>query len=115
MVGSVALGVLLACGLTVMGMEAQGQTKPNIVFVLTDDQFPGTENAMPALKNNVTSQGVKFTNMISTFPLCCPGRATIHARAVRPQHPDLRQLASRRGVGEVQGHGVCTTAPWPPG
>jgi len=77
LLASVALGSLLACGATLVGMEAQGQAKPNIVFVLTDDQFPGTENAMPALKSNVTSQGVKFTNMTSTFPLCCPGRATI--------------------------------------
>ena len=77
MLASMALAVLLASGATLVGMEAQGQTKPNIVFVLTDDQFPGTENAMPALKGNVTSQGVKFTNMTSTFPLCCPGRATI--------------------------------------
>jgi arylsulfatase A-like enzyme len=77
LLASVALGSLLAGGATLVGMEAQGQTKPNIVFVLTDDQFPGTENAMPALKANVTSEGVKFTNMTSTFPLCCPGRATI--------------------------------------
>jgi N-acetylglucosamine-6-sulfatase len=56
------------------GREA---AQANIVFVLTDDQFPGTENAMPRLKNNITSEGLKFTNMISTFPLCCPGRATI--------------------------------------
>jgi N-acetylglucosamine-6-sulfatase len=56
---------------------AQGQGKPNIVFVLTDDQFPGTEDAMPALKDNITTEGVKFTNMTSTYPLCCPGRATI--------------------------------------
>jgi len=74
---SMGIAVLLACGMTLVGMEAQGQAKPNIVFVLTDDQFPGTENAMPALKNNITSEGVKFTNMTSTFPLCCPGRATI--------------------------------------
>src|SRR5215211_9196430 len=51
--------------------------KPNIVFVLTDDQYPGTENAMPSLRNNITSKGLKFANMISTFPLCCPSRATI--------------------------------------
>ena len=51
--------------------------RPNIIFVLTDDQFPGTENLMPALKNNITNKGVEFTNMISTFPLCCPARATI--------------------------------------
>ena len=28
--------------------------KPNIVFVLTDDQYPGTENAMPSLRNNIS-------------------------------------------------------------
>jgi N-acetylglucosamine-6-sulfatase len=77
LLASMAFAVLLACGATFNGMEAQGQTKPNIVFVLTDDQFPGTENAMPNLKSNVTREGVKFTNMTSTFPLCCPGRATI--------------------------------------
>jgi N-acetylglucosamine-6-sulfatase len=77
MLASVAFGVLLACGLTLVGMEAHGQAKPNIVFVLTDDQFPGSENAMPNLKGDVTNRGVKFTNMTSTFPLCCPARATI--------------------------------------
>ena len=51
--------------------------KPNIIFVLTDDQFPGSENEMPNLKSDVTNEGVKFANMVSTFPLCCPGRATI--------------------------------------
>jgi N-acetylglucosamine-6-sulfatase len=59
------------------GSTADAAGKPNIVFVLTDDQFSGTENAMPNLKADVTSQGTKFTNMTSTFPLCCPGRATI--------------------------------------
>jgi hypothetical protein len=29
------------------------------------------------MKNNVIGQGARFTNMTSTFPLCCPGRATI--------------------------------------
>jgi N-acetylglucosamine-6-sulfatase len=61
----------------VQGVSAQTQQRPNIVFVLTDDQFPGTENKMPALKSNVVGQGTRFANMTSTFPLCCPGRATI--------------------------------------
>ena len=82
LLASIATAVLLANALLVMAMdsmrsEAAAAGQPNIVFVLTDDQFPGTENAMPALKTNVTSEGVKFTNMTSTFPLCCPGRATI--------------------------------------
>ena len=87
--GTVLASVALAIGMIFFGSyvgptnpmrKAQAQTtvaKPNIIFVLTDDQFPGTENAMPDLKANVTSEGVKFTNMTSTFPLCCPGRATI--------------------------------------
>jgi arylsulfatase A-like enzyme len=79
---SLATALLLASVvvlLTAIGSMKAGAaaTKPNIIFVLTDDQFPGTENAMPALKKNITSQGVKFTNMTSTYPLCCPGRATI--------------------------------------
>jgi N-acetylglucosamine-6-sulfatase len=56
---------------------AQVKARPNIVFVLTDDQMPGTENRMGALQNNIVSEGVRFSNTVSTFPLCCPGRATI--------------------------------------
>ena len=63
-----------------MAVEAgqENKHKPNIVFVLIDDALPGVENRMmPGLQNNVTSQGVKFSNTVSTYPLCCPGRATI--------------------------------------
>jgi N-acetylglucosamine-6-sulfatase len=82
LLASVALAVLLASGALLMAVEArkvsaQAQPKPNIIFVLTDDQFPGTDNEMPALKSNVIDQGVMFANMTSTFPLCCPARATI--------------------------------------
>jgi N-acetylglucosamine-6-sulfatase len=79
---SVATAVLFASVVvlvTVVGSirSAAAIERPNIIFVLTDDQFPGTQNAMPALKGNVTSKGLTFTKMTSTFPLCCPGRATI--------------------------------------
>jgi N-acetylglucosamine-6-sulfatase len=62
-----------------MAVEAgqENKHKPNIVFVLIDDALPGVENMMPGLQNNITSQGVKFSNTVSTSPLCCPGRATI--------------------------------------
>ena len=39
--------------------KARAQTtdaKPNIIFVLTDDQFTHTLNAMPALQNNLVSR-----------------------------------------------------------
>jgi N-acetylglucosamine-6-sulfatase len=70
-----ATAVLSAAG---CGAEVHHTSqKPNIIFVLTDDQFPGSEHEMPFLNRNVTNEGVEFTNMVSTFPLCCPGRATI--------------------------------------
>jgi N-acetylglucosamine-6-sulfatase len=60
------------------GVAAQTLERPNIVFVLTDDQFPGSEEQhMPNLNAEIVSKGVEFENMTSTFPLCCPGRATI--------------------------------------
>jgi arylsulfatase A-like enzyme len=76
------LGMLLAGGTALLSpgsgeVSAQTTQRPNVVFVLTDDQMPGTENRMPALQNNLVREGVKFVNMTSTFPLCCPGRATL--------------------------------------
>ncbi len=72
-----------------LGQSAEDEQKrPNIVFVLTDDQMPGTENRMTALKRDVIEEGVKFTNMTSTFPLCCPGRATL----LRGQYPHNTEI-----------------------
>ena len=43
---------------------------------------------MPALQNNLVGAGVKFTNTVSTYPLCCPGRATIQ----RGQYPHNTEI-----------------------
>src|SRR5215204_2697765 len=75
-----AVAAVLAAAVLAAGCGAEVRhtpQKPNIIFVLTDDQFPGTEDMMPGLKNDITNEGVTFTNMVSTFPLCCPARATI--------------------------------------
>ena len=88
--------------------------KPNIIFVLTDDQFPGTENKMPFLNTNITNEGVKFTNMVSTFPLCCPARATIQ----RGQYPHNTQILGnalpRGGWQKFKKLGEQNST-WPPG
>jgi N-acetylglucosamine-6-sulfatase len=75
-----AVAAVLAAAVLAAGCGAEVRhtpQKPNIIFVLTDDQFPGTEDMMPGLKNDITNEGVTFSNMVSTFPLCCPARATI--------------------------------------
>ena len=72
------------------------QARPNIIFVLTDDQMPGTENRMQALQNNLVGGGVKFSSTVSTYPLCCPGRATLQ----RGQYPHNTRIY---GNSEPQG------------
>jgi arylsulfatase A-like enzyme len=60
--------------------------RPNIVFIVTDDQrwdttdgthaLPG-EVVMPSVRSEIAGEGVEFTNGFDTTPLCCPSRATI--------------------------------------
>ncbi len=66
---------LLAVALTALLAPAAAQAKPNIVFIMTDDQtVPST-----SIQRNVSliqTQGTTFTETIASYPLCCPSRAT---------------------------------------
>jgi N-acetylglucosamine-6-sulfatase len=52
-------------------------TKPNILFVLTDDQTVSLAAQMPNLKRLVAGRGATFTHAYYNDPLCGPSRATI--------------------------------------
>jgi arylsulfatase A-like enzyme len=51
--------------------------RPNIIFIMTDDQPPQTVAYMPTVKNVLMAEGVNFENGFLTTPLCCPSRASI--------------------------------------
>jgi arylsulfatase A-like enzyme len=54
-----------------------GDTRPNIVVIMSDDQDDtGSMEIMTKVKNLLSDQGVTFTNSFVTFPLCCPSRAS---------------------------------------
>lgn len=74
-----AAALFLLVGLSASSAQAPAVAaeRPNVLFVLTDDQYPGSVAHMGALKSQVVSEGVRFDNTVSTYPLCCPGRATI--------------------------------------
>lgn len=56
--------------------EAASQERPNILFVLTDDQTASSISKMPKLRSLVVEKGTKFDNFFVTTPRCCPSRAT---------------------------------------
>ena len=57
----------------------RGQEKPNIVFLLTDDQdvTANSLDYMPKLNKLLRNEGMEFVNYFVPTGLCCPSRATI--------------------------------------
>ncbi|GAB4816016.1 hypothetical protein N2152v2_003062 [Parachlorella kessleri] len=56
--------------------HSEESSRPNIVFILTDDQG---DQHMPKLAKYIASEGINFTNYITNYALCCPSRTTILA------------------------------------
>jgi N-acetylglucosamine-6-sulfatase len=51
--------------------------RPNIIFILTDDQPYHSLAYMPFISNVLIPKSVNFERGFVTTPLCCPSRATI--------------------------------------
>ena len=85
MTGSLKKAALVAAACLVLpvapaaGAPARGaqvDARPNIVVIMTDDQTDKSMKVMRNLNNGVRRRGTTFTQAISTYPLCCPSRAT---------------------------------------
>lgn len=53
-------------------------SKPNILFILTDDQDLMLDSlmVMPNLQELIYDFGINFTNAFTTTPVCCPSRSS---------------------------------------
>jgi N-acetylglucosamine-6-sulfatase len=60
-------------------IPAAAATRPNVVFVLTDDQdlVLGSLGFMPRTRDLIARQGLTFANHFVPLSLCCPSRSTI--------------------------------------
>jgi N-acetylglucosamine-6-sulfatase len=97
LMATLLFGVLAGLGLTVaqtQSIRAQTtpSTKPNILFVLTDDMRASDLSYMPETTKLLAGGGVKFTRAFVTNSLCCPSRATI----LRGQYAHNHQILSNR-------------------
>ena len=69
--------VIVGVALLFAPSGAAAAPRPNIVFVLTDDQRFDTLGAMPTVQRELVGRGVTFTNAFVVNALCCPSRASI--------------------------------------
>lgn len=77
--GSVSGSVSERPSATAAGPRTHGPMgkKPNIVFLLADDQRLDAATCMPKLHERIAKKGVTFRKNFASTPLCCPGRSTI--------------------------------------
>ena len=75
--------LLLTVASTAPAQEQPRERRPNIVFVLSDDEDLGIHAYMPKVKALIEDEGAVFENFFASYPLCCPSRASI----LRGQYP----------------------------
>jgi arylsulfatase A-like enzyme len=72
---------------------AAASSRPNIVFILTDDQALYEMQALPSVQALIDDAGVDFSRAYVSYPLCCPARASLftgkymHNHGVRGNRP----------------------------
>ena len=74
------LGVLVvAAGISLGSPSAPAgpASRPNILFVLTDDMAKSELAVMPHVRSLLAEQGTSFSKAFVSVSLCCPSRTTI--------------------------------------
>src|SRR5712691_2073127 len=84
--GEAVLAVLLVAGCatspspdkrSAAGPATLARSKPNVLFVLTDDMRLDDLQFMPNVRALIGSQGVSFDSYFDNVTLCCPARTSI--------------------------------------
>jgi arylsulfatase A-like enzyme len=80
--------------------ERLKDSRPNIIFILTDDQPSHTVDYMPTIKNELMAKGVVFENGFVTTPLCCPSRVSILSGRYAHNHDVLNNTLPLGGASK---------------
>lgn len=77
----------------------QRTDKPNVLFILTDDQDQASIGRMNNLQDHLVEAGTSFPNAFVTTPVCCPSRATL----LRGQYAHNHGVLTNESPRGVQG------------
>ncbi len=53
--------------------------QPNLLMIMTDDQTVEAMRVLTAVNARIGGEGTTFTNSVTSYPLCCPSRATYYS------------------------------------
>jgi N-acetylglucosamine-6-sulfatase len=89
-------------------------SRPNILFILTDDMRASDLHYMPNTRNLLQKHGEKFTNAWVTRSLCCPSRATILRGQYAHNHKVWTNVSPSGGFWRFYDRGLenSTIATW---
>ena len=82
--GALVLPLLLALGAP--AACDMGHDRPNVIFIVTDDQAFSTLPHMQHVGRELAQAGITFENFILNDPICCPSRVTILLGQYRHNH-----------------------------
>jgi arylsulfatase A-like enzyme len=86
-------------------------TRPNIVFILTDDMALTDMQVMSRVKTLIVDEGTSFANFFVTNSLCCPSRASILRGQYVHNHKVTRNAHGFQNFRDF-GHESSTMATW---
>ena len=69
--------VLVASGLLIPSATTAADDRPNVVFIVTDDQRWDTLWAMPTVQSELVGKGMNFSNGFVVNASCCPSRTSM--------------------------------------
>lgn len=77
--------------------------RPNVVMIMTDDQTASYLSVMPSVRRLLGEQGTTFTDMTTSYPLCCPSRATYLTGQYAHNHGVLDNKQPYGGYPKLRG------------
>ncbi len=90
-------------------MAASGHDQPSVLLIVTDDMRYDDLEHMPNVQALLVEQGTTFSRFYSTFPLCCPARASMLTGQYAHNHGVLSNHAPYGGFEEFRDESTLAT------
>jgi N-acetylglucosamine-6-sulfatase len=106
---ALTLTALLSIGTGARQPAAAAPPAPNIVLLLLDDARLDDLSAAPSIQRRVAERGATVRNFYSSFPLCCPARATLLTGQYPHNHRVLGNFAPQGGFTKFRDSSTLAT------